>query len=208
MLEVASARVADLVPDEAAYARAYAALPLWRRRKCDAHRSAAGRFESAAAGLLLLRLAARVGHDLSALDAVEGADGKPAYPTLPGFHFSLSHAKDRVLVAVSDRPVGCDVERVRAPSPELLAACLAPAERAAWDRGAFAAPEAAAFIRLWVRKESVVKARGTGFAVDPNTVEVLSDLLPGGLRLHDVDFGDGTLGAVATYGADVPRFMI
>ena len=32
------ARVADLLPDDAAYESAYSRLPTWRRRKCDALR--------------------------------------------------------------------------------------------------------------------------------------------------------------------------
>lgn len=197
MLEVASERVADLVPDEAAYVKAYAALPLWRRKRCDAMRFAEGRYRSAAAGVLLGRLCAAQGIVFPRIEAGYGEFGKPFFPTLPDFHFSLSHSSERVMAAVSDRPVGCDVECVRKLTPGLVEAGLA-ADELAYVASYPEGPERVrAFGRLWVRKESVVKATGTGFSVEPKSFSVLGPDFPSGLRLRDFDFGDGSLGAVA-----------
>lgn len=197
MLEIASERVADLVPDEAAYAKAYAALPLWRRRKCDAQRFAAGRIRSAAAGVLLGRLCAARGLDFARLEVLEDNFGKPRFETVPDIHFSLSHARDRVMAAVSDRPVGCDVESVRKLTPGLAELCLTAEELARLATLPEGAERQREFCRLWVRKESVVKATGTGFSVDPSSFSVLGPRFPQGLRIRDFDFRDGSFGAVA-----------
>lgn len=82
-----------------------------------------------------------------------------------GMEFSLSHTEGLVAVAVSNRPVGVDVENLEvfraryAGKPAQVAAMLrkiaAPAE--AGKSGA------AALLRLWTAKESLFKMRQSGF---------------------------------------------
>ena len=44
-------------------------------------------------------------------------DGKPFFPDAPQVQFNLSHTAGAVLAALSDRPVGVDIERIRPLSP-------------------------------------------------------------------------------------------
>ena len=100
-------------------------------------------------------------------DTCGGPHGRPTLPDHPGLHVSLSHAKGVVAAACGDRPVGIDLERWNASQPDHsdLDFALAPAERkrlqsmAASDADADApvSPAALAFLRLWVRKECLVK---------------------------------------------------
>ena len=185
-------RVADLLPDDAAYGLAYSRLPTWRRRKCDAFRFLADRRRSVAAWILLRQLLAERGLDADSLPVTENKFGKPAFDPATGVHFSISHAGDRVMAAVADSEVGCDVERIVPVGDEMPRAVLCEAERA---RFATLSDEIRdrEFIRLWVRKESYVKAVGRGLDIDLSTFSAL-DRPPSGWSWQDFDFGDGHLG--------------
>lgn len=75
------------------------------------------------------------------------AGGKPYFPDCPHLRFSLSHTEGAVLLALSDRPVGADIERVR-PAPPRLAERLGL--------------EGESFFRGWVRREARGKRTGRG----------------------------------------------
>lgn len=110
-------------------------------------------------------LAGSTGIEPRALVFGAGEYGKPYLQDIPDApHFSVSHSEDTALIALSQHPVGVDIERVRPLSALAQMADIAftDAERTAlWDQ-----PDAArltAFFRLWTRKEAVTKAHGAGF---------------------------------------------
>ena len=195
--DVRCARVADLLPDDAAYESAYSRLPTWRRRKCDAFRFPADRRRSVAAWLLLRQMLAERGLDADSIAVSENAFGKPAFDPSVGLHFSISHAGDRVMAAVSDAEVGCDVERIAPVDGGMLRAVLCEVERA-WLAELPGAARDRAFIWLWVRKESYVKAVGRGLDVAPATFSALAVPPTSGWTWRDFDSGDGHLGCVCT----------
>lgn len=87
---------------------------------------------------------------------------------IEGVDFSISHCKNAIAVALSDRPVGIDVESFRHAEDALLRRTMNPEEQAE----VLTAPDSAeAFTRLWTKKEAVLKYLGTGL-VD-NLHEVL-----------------------------------
>lgn len=191
------ARVADVLPDDAAYALAYSRLPIWRRRKCDSYRFMADRRRSVAAWLLLRQMLAERGLDADALPVSENEFGKPAFDSVLGPFFSLSHAGDRVMAAVSDAEVGCDVERILPIDDGMLKISLVDAER---TRLATLSGEARdrAFIRLWVRKESYVKAVGRGLDIGFSTFSALDTPPSSDWVWQDFAFCDGHLGCVCS----------
>ncbi|MGW4804373.1 4'-phosphopantetheinyl transferase family protein [Kitasatospora sp. NPDC004272] len=82
--------------------------------------------------------------------------GRPYLTDRPGTHLSLSHTHGVIAAAAGPVPVGVDVEYLgrRDSAPATLQHVLAPAE-AALVQGH---PDpAAAFLRLWVRKEALIK---------------------------------------------------
>ncbi|OII61500.1 hypothetical protein BJP40_05125 [Streptomyces sp. CC53] len=86
--------------------------------------------------------------------------GRPFLRGLPGVGVSLSHTRGAVAAAAGHGPVGVDVEDAAGAvfSPRVAARVLAPAELSAVR----ADPDPArAFLRLWVRKESLVKVGAT-----------------------------------------------
>lgn len=88
--------------------------------------------------------------------------------------FSTSHSGQFGLVAVAwELELGVDIERVRAMDDfdAMCRQCLAPAEREALER-LEAEKRLPAFFRIWVCKEAMLKALGTGLSVDMKRVVV------------------------------------
>jgi 4'-phosphopantetheinyl transferase len=95
-------------------------------------------------------------------------------PSLSGGpYFSLSHSKRGIAVAISDEPIGIDIEAIRPLSEGLVQKAMNPQEQA--QIAAAANPEQE-FIRLWTRKEAYVKMQGTGIISDMH--KILCDMLP------------------------------
>jgi 4'-phosphopantetheinyl transferase len=118
--------------------------------------------------------------------------GKPhGAPRLPGGspHLSISHSGDRVVLAVSDVPVGVDVERLdrKVDSTRLAKRVLLPEERDGIETPLD-------FLRAWTRKEAVVKATGEGTSVLPRAD-------PPGIAVTNVYVGDDYVAAVAARAA-------
>lgn len=83
--------------------------------------------------------------------------GKPLLQGHPDIHFSLSHCHEAVAVAVSDHPVGIDVETTGHYSAEVARRVMNDDEMREIE--ASAQPEVA-FTRLWTMKESLYKLTG------------------------------------------------
>lgn len=131
-----------------------------------------GRAAVVSRGVLRRLLASYLGRTPVSLELMDGAHGKPALAcTKAGLHFNVSHAGDALLVAVAlDRSVGVDVEDTqRDVEIEGLAARYFTAEECATVLRS--EEPRAAFFRAWVRKEAVLKARGTGFETTEHSTD-------------------------------------
>ena len=76
-------------------------------------------------------------------------NGKPFFPERPDVHFSISHSMTHVLCALSNHPVGADIEYPRHISNRAIAYFASPAELSIFKP-----------LELWVLKESYVKLLG------------------------------------------------
>jgi 4'-phosphopantetheinyl transferase len=123
-------------------------------------------------GLLRLVLAHCTGRPAQSFAIAD--DGGAGAPFLigapPQVHFSVSHSGEWSAVAVGDRPLGIDIERLHMPREwqAVAEACFHPRERDyLLGAGPDARPET--FFAVWTRKEACLKAAGTGFAQDPSS---------------------------------------
>ncbi len=87
--------------------------------------------------------------------------GKPYWQDGP--HFNFSHCKTGVLVAVSDTPIGVDIESYHAFDEALLRRVMNEEECA--DILADKEP-VKRFIYYWTRKEAYLKYKGVGITED------------------------------------------
>lgn len=92
--------------------------------------------------------------ELSRLD-----NGKPVFSRYPDHCFNLSHSGGMALCALSDRPVGVDIEIVRPRSTEFPAYVFKGEE---YERYMALGGDWEAFYALWTEKESILKYTGEG----------------------------------------------
>ena len=86
------------------------------------------------------------------------ASGKPSVANAP--FFNLSHSNDFVMLAVSDTPVGCDIEKLH--KTVLSHHVFHPNELDALSSLPSGDMQNHEFLRLWTAKEAFLKAIGTG----------------------------------------------
>lgn len=138
---------------------ALAAISAQRRDYALKFRHELGRRQCVLAYLLLKRgLFVEYGLDVNP-EFTFGDHGKPVLKDFPGIHFSLSHCREAVVCALSDRPVGIDVESVGRYNDGVVCYSMNDDEQRLI---AAAEQPALAFARLWTMKEASVKLTGEG----------------------------------------------
>ena len=104
--------------------------------------------------------------------------GKPYFKDKTKGHLSLSHSGDYTVLALSDAPVGIDIQRFCLKGNPLTMAkrFFAPEEARKIEE---TAPEQRTrfFLDLWAKKEAAVKATGLGFEMMPSSFSVLDNQL-------------------------------
>lgn len=101
---------------------------------------------------------------LAALPAMErSAGGRPFFPEYPQVYFSLSHTEGAAAAAVSEAPVGADIQRIRPDVPPRLARLTGT-------------ENPAIFYRDWACREARAKQRGAGVL---SLLRQAPDALPG-----------------------------
>ena len=111
--------------------------------------------------------------------------GKPYFPAFPDFHYNISHSGDYVVCAVSDHPVGIDLQKINdnaerclkiarrffseeeqnamqklIPDPNNTEASKSSDSR---DKSAYS-PLCVYFTRCWTAREAYIKLTGRGLA--------------------------------------------
>ena len=114
-------------------------------------------------------------------------------PYLPdGPCFSISHCKQGIAVAVSDLPIGIDIEGLRTVDEALVRKTMNLEEQ---SQIAMSQNPEVEFIRLWTRKEAYVKMLGTGIISDMHGI--LSDV--SSVQWHEIaDLDRGYICTICT----------
>ena len=100
-----------------------------------------------------------------------GVHGKPM---IEGVEYNLSHSGDWVICAISDKPVGCDIEKIRKAPATVANHFFSDKEKEYLD-GLSPEQYDEGFFRIWTLKESYVKMTGEGLAVPFGSYEILMD---------------------------------
>lgn len=136
-----------------------------RRAKADKLRKTPAKKLSIAAGELV-RSAIAKEFDINPEDIRFRVDrnGKP-YTESAKIEFSISHSKNIAVCAISDKPVGIDIEHVRDVNLNIAKRQFAPDEaRYVFEKWDLSKQR---FFEIWTRKEAYVKLRGKGVSYFP-----------------------------------------
>ena len=89
------------------------------------------------------------------------ADEKPSLICDRDLYFNISHSDDFVVVAVSDKEVGCDIQEIRPYNPKVAVRHYCENETRLIENSE---NKDGVFIRLWALKESILKFTGKGIS--------------------------------------------
>ncbi len=143
-------------------------LSFYRKQKIEKCLQEKGRRQNLGAAILLEQVLKQYGR--STEEIVRGENGKPE---IEGFYFNLSHAKDYVICAVGDSPIGCDIEAVKDAPLRIAERYFSESEKEQLNRATTIEEKSDVFYRMWTIKESYLKMTGEGLRVPLNSVEVI-----------------------------------
>ncbi len=133
-------------------------LPQWRREQALKYAVPEGRRNCILAYTLLCR-ALREEYGITDQPTfIIGEHGKPTLAEYPHIHFNLSHCSTAIICAVSDRPIGVDIESIGRKTSDAVIRYTMNEE----EQELIARSSNNMFLRLWTMKEALVKLRGTG----------------------------------------------
>ncbi|MBQ4291021.1 MAG: 4'-phosphopantetheinyl transferase superfamily protein [Clostridia bacterium] len=166
MVSVLTADVSPLY-DDARFDLLLEKIPEDHRGYVLRHASSQARCLSLGAELILSRICAGYGRDLSEMTLLREPGKKPVFADSP-FRFSLSHSGTLVSCAVSELEVGCDLEILRPIRLELAKRFFQPDEAQIILSAPTEEDRNRLFFRYWTCKESFLKCIGTGLAYPMN----------------------------------------
>lgn len=161
-----------------------------RREKVLKMRFPLGRTQSLYAYVLLQRLLREVYGITEPPVFRELENGKPVMVGHEEIHFNMSHCKTAVACAVSDHPVGIDVETVPEKyNPSLAQYVFSDEEVAEIEQSS---NPCLAFARYWTMKEATVKQSGRGITGKQQLRPLLDEWRKGTspLTYHTEEFPD------------------
>lgn len=135
-------------------------LPEDRKAKALRYRREIDRKLSVASYLLLI-YALHKEFKLSSPTIAYTDKGKPYLPDYPDIHFNISHCPQGCVCAVSDKPIGVDIQDIRPFSQNIANRCCSTEELLLLKQSA---DPAACFTQMWAMKESYLKMTGEGIA--------------------------------------------
>ncbi len=158
--------VTDISPlcDEKLFCKLYEELPAYVKEKTDSKKLKINKMQSLGAYALLGYALDKKGIDMQKVNFTVNKYGKP-YLRNENIYFNLSHSENYAMCAVSDNPVGCDVETIRANvNTEIAKRFFCRKEFEFLNSIKDSAEKDKAFILLWTLKESYIKAIGKGLS--------------------------------------------
>ena len=99
-------------------------------------------------------------------------EGKPFFPFNNDLHFSISHTKEFIAIAINDKPIGIDIERTRKYNKSLVNRFFHPSEIKILEETKEEQERDILFTKIWTLKEAYVKCTGTGIANSFNIFQV------------------------------------
>ncbi len=100
--------------------------------------------------------------------------GKPYCKSHGEIYFSLSHSGDFLALAISDKDVGIDIEKIRGAKENLVNRVCCKNEK---DRIFSSDNPDVEFTKIWTRKEAYLKALGTGIDRELSSIDTTDEKL-------------------------------
>lgn len=156
----------SVLEDSILYNKAFSLLPRFRQQKAQRLLRMEDRLLSVGVWIVLKETLGQSGFDCNKLSFETSKNGAVCVKDSLGadIHTSLSHSGNIVLAAVSDSPVGADVQKCTDFSFDIMQKFYTAREREAVTSAVNDYEKKNLFFRIWTLKESYVKLTGKGIA--------------------------------------------
>lgn len=108
-------------------------------------------------------------HEPLPIEYKRGEHGKPYLCTHQELFINISHSGDYAVCAASDYPIGIDLQQIRRVDFKICDKYFTCDERE------YAGNDSRRFFEIWAKKESRIKATGTGMTIPLNSFSVLKN---------------------------------
>ena len=201
LLYVSSIRPLD---DSEYYDLAYSLVSETRQKKTDQYLNSEDKKRSLTAELLLKKALTDQGKDLNDLTYKYNDYGKPKLKDIGDFCFNISHSGDYVILAVSVKEIGCDIEKIRNRDLKIAKRFFADKEYEDLLKIEDEEERRKMFYLYWVLKESFIKFNGKGLSqpLDSFWININKDKK---ISVHDQS---GDAGLYLKYFDIIPGYFI
>lgn len=102
--------------------------------------------------------------------------GKPELMNNIGIHFNISHSNEWVIVGISAKPIGVDIQKIDKIDLSIAKSCFSKDENE-YILSLPSDEQKDAFFKLWTLKEAFIKAKGMGLymPLDSFTIKILNN---------------------------------
>ena len=153
-------------------------LPSIRQEKIARYRFDCDKLTSAVAGFLIR-------HMIGERSLVYGEHHKPYVKDSNDLFFSVSHSDRCVAIAVDEKEIGVDVEKIRTKDIEKLSQRFFSKGEQAYIDSSEDMPSC--FTEIWTRKEAYLKCKGVGITEDLSSFDTTSSELCRFIRSVSLD---------------------
>lgn len=126
---------------------------------------------------LLIRILACKNKNIKNVNIVfdKSVYGKPFLIGYPDFYFNISHTRNAIVVAISDYPIGVDIESIKKAELEIAQNFFCATEFLYITNSKNDMDKR--FYEIWTKKEAYLKYIGRGLSLPMNLFDVLSDAI-------------------------------
>ena len=199
--------ILDITPlkDEQLFEWWYSQMPSYRQNKIDAFKPRKSKLLSLGAGMLLKKALEDIG--ITEYEIELGENEKPYLRDRRDVFFNISHSGDMVILGISDREIGVDIEQNKEFKDSLINYVFSGTD---FDvvKELFATDST--YTRLWTTKESIMKHSGKGISIEPKAINLMfkdnklmassSKYDCSGLNLLHYEIGDYQITVCSSYG--------
>lgn len=103
----------------------------------------------------------------------ENEHGKPRVAGISQFHFNISHSRNAIAVAIAEKSVGIDIEKIKETDLNIAIRFFSTKEQAfIFDKTSKLIDRQRRFYEVWTKKEAYLKQIGKGLSIPLNCFDV------------------------------------
>ncbi len=165
----------ELLNNDVIFAHYYHQVSQYRRLKIDKFRFRKDKNLSLGASILLNIALEKYGMVERNMIYKTNRYKKPYFENAQHVYFNISHSEDCVILAVGDKNVGCDIEKISEIDLDIAKRFFTGDEYLYITSHTELADQRSAFFRLWTLKESFMKLTGLGMELPLDAFQMRVD---------------------------------